>query len=93
MNAIIKQVVKVVRLRYPNDKTLSADCVTHKITFTAKDGTVRTEQATKDDSEYLPMLGDLYEFKVVHKIDMDLIASTFTIYGTDFHDEPKTQKV
>lgn len=87
----MKQVVKIVRLRYPNDKSLSADIESKKITFVSKTGVTRVEQSGAGDLEYLPMLGDLYEFKKVTRIDMDMIAGTFKIIGVDRFGNPKTE--
>lgn len=90
MNRIIlKQVVKAVRLRYPDDKFLVADLESDSLTLTSKDGEKRNEKANPSDKEYLPMLGDLLGFKTVSKIDMDLIAGTFVIHGTGEDDSAK----
>lgn len=78
---ILRQVIKAIKMKYPNDKYLVADCETKVITVKGNDDKVRTENAGAGDSEYLPLLAEMYGFQSVKLIEMDLEKTRFIIQG------------
>lgn len=87
--AVLSSLIKGIRLHYPNDKTLEANCVTGRLTITSKAGDVRHEDQS-NKSGYLTMLGDLYGFKTVERIVFQLETKAFEIHGTDESGNVKT---
>lgn len=83
MNAILlSQIIKAIKLRYPNDITLTVKKDTNELFLIDRFGTTRTEKLNKTDSDYIPMLAKLYGFDNIQVITVFLETRKFLVTAT-----------